>query len=126
MADLVVTYEDLKTFLGVDNLDIGRAQMMVELATQACSTIVTLTSDAKFVVLSVAARVYTTPVPVGNQVAGPFAQSGTVGGISLTRAEERQLRRLAGSGGAFSINPLADDAGTGLPWWDAMWDPDAS
>jgi hypothetical protein len=120
------TNDDLATFLNAD-VDTARAFMMIDLAVQACSAIVDPVPDtANFVILSVAARAYTSPVPVSAQQAGPFSMSGTQGGISLTRAEERQLRRLAGGGGAFSFSPLAADAGTDLPWWDSNGDPTAT
>lgn len=122
---LVLLTSDLATFLGID-VDEERAQMMLELAQQACATIVTLTADAKFAVLGVAARVYSTPVPVASQTTGPYSVGGTVGGISLTRAEERALRRLAGGGGAFAFSPLAADAGTNLPVWDTQGVPTVS
>lgn len=119
MTTPIVTNDDLATFLDAD-VDTGRAFMMIDLATQACAAIVDPVPDgAKFVILSVAARAYTSPIPVGAQQTGPFSMSGTQGGISLTRSEERQLRRLGGGGGAFSFSPLADDAASSLPWWDA-------
>lgn len=119
MADLEVTFQDLAVFMGAD-IDVERGTFLLGMAVQACSTIVTVTDSAKFVVLGVAARVYANPVPQGSQTAGPFNQGGAIGGISLTRAEERQLRRLAGGGGAFSIDPLPANAGCGLPWWDGF------
>jgi hypothetical protein len=122
-APLVVTPDDLALFLGAQVED-NRALMMLDLAKSACSTILDpLTAPAKFVVLSAAARAYSTPVPVGAQTVGPYAASGMQGGITLDRREERQLRRLAGGGGAFSIDPLATDAGTDVPWWDTQAGP---
>jgi hypothetical protein len=40
------------------------------------------------------------------------------GGLWLTRQDKATLRRLAGSGGAFTIDTLPASAGTMLPPWE--------
>lgn len=117
---MTVTSADLGTYLGA-TIDEQRADTLIALATQLCQSIVNpLPGPADAVVLDVAARAYANPSNVTSQGVGPYsANFGPVGGgLWLTRQNKATLRRLAGSGGAFSIDTLPATAGTGMPWWE--------
>jgi hypothetical protein len=115
-----ISSDDLARFIGAP-VDDDRADLMIDLALQACSDYFSddLPDAAKGTVLSIVARAYSAPVPVSQQAVGPYSVSGQAGGLFLNKREIASLRRLAGGSSAFSINPLAMDAGTGLPPWDA-------
>lgn len=115
---MTVTTADLGTYLaGV--LDETRAQLMIDMATQLCQSLVNpLPNGADAVVFDVAVRAYSNPTSIPAQGAGPFSMGGAAGGLWLTRQNKATLRRLAGSGGAFTIDTMPATAGTGLPWWD--------
>lgn len=113
-----ISPEDLGTYLGA-TVDIDRAQFLIDQATDLCTSIVDPLPDAATsVVLDVAARAYANPTSVPNQAVGPFSMGGASGGLWLTRQNKSTLRRLAGSGGAFTIDTMPTTAGSGLPWWD--------
>jgi hypothetical protein len=115
---MTVTPTDLGTYLGVA-VDDARAQLVIDLATQLCQSVVTpLPVGAEAVILDVAVRGYANPTSVPAQAAGPFSVGGASGGVWLTRANKATLRRLAGSGGAFTIDTLPETAGAGLPPWE--------
>ena len=122
MSDPIVFPADLGTYLGIPNLDETRALQILQLAQALCESVVSpLPAGAEGVVLDVAAQAWINPASAGSQSAGPFSMGPTPGGLRLTRANKATLRRLAGSGGAFTIDVLGTSAGTGLPWWDAGW-----
>jgi hypothetical protein len=117
---MTVTPADFGTYLGA-SVDTDRAQLLIDLASQLCESIVNpLPVGADAVVLDVAMRAYSNPSNVVSQGAGPFPVTyGAVGGgLWLTRQNKATLRRLAGSGGAFTIDTMPATAGTGLPWWE--------
>lgn len=119
MADLpFVTSDDLATFLGESSLDEARASLMLTLARQACEVYVSpLPDSALGVVLTVAARAYSSPTTATMETAGPFSVQRPAGGVYLTRTERQALKTLAGRGGAFSVDPTPADALQGLnPW----------
>lgn len=113
---------DLATFLGVEvSIDTDRATFIIGLAEKLAQSVVTpLPDGAEAVVLDVAVRAYGNPQNLAQQNAGPFAAGfGAVGGgLWLTSRNIRNLRRLNGGGGAFTVDTIPDTAGTGLPWWD--------
>ncbi|HEU5026586.1 MAG TPA: hypothetical protein VFV01_16845 [Spirillospora sp.] len=118
---MTVTPTDLGTYLGV-TIDPGddRAMLLIDLATQLCESIVNpLPDGADAVVLDVVSRAFTNPTNAHQQTTGPFSASyGTVaGGLWLTRANKATLRRLAGSGGAFTID-VAPVTAPAVPWWE--------
>jgi hypothetical protein len=121
VSDPIVDPSDLEALLG-SAVDVNRASTLIELAQQLAESIVSpLPLSARAVVLSVAARAYSNPQNVQAQTVGPYtAQYGSAasGGLYLSRQDRASLKRLAGRGGAFSIDPLADDAGAGLAPWD--------
>jgi hypothetical protein len=109
---------DLSTYLGAP-VDNARGSMMVGLAEKLCLAVVSpLPSGAEAVVLDVAARAFVNPGNVTEQATGPYiAAYGAVGGgLWLTAKNETTLRRLAGSGLAFTIDPTPADAGPANYW----------
>jgi hypothetical protein len=70
------------------------------------------------IVLDVAQRAYGNPQGLTSEGVGPFTASQPSIGVSLTSANRRELRQLAGRGGAYSFDPTPADAGTGQPLWD--------
>jgi hypothetical protein len=117
---MTVTPADFGTYLGA-TVDTNRAQLLIDLASQLCESIIKpLPVGADAVVLDVATRAYSNPSNVTAQAAAPFSVSyGAVGGgLWLTRQNKATLRRLAGSGGAFTIDTMPATAGAGLPAWE--------
>jgi hypothetical protein len=117
---------DLGTYLGDPNIDPDRATLILQLAQDLCETIWSPLGDtAMGILLGVAARAFnnvTSAHAVGIGSANiSYGSAGTsvgVGGLYLSRSDQRTLRLLAGRGGAFSIDPTPADAGQGLPPWD--------
>lgn len=106
---MAVTTGDLALYLGA-TVDVDRASLMLALAADLCSAIVSpLPDEASAVVLSCAARGYSNPQAVTYETTGPYSVQRPWAGLYLTRSERSALKRLAGVGGAFTINPLADD-----------------
>jgi hypothetical protein len=123
---VTVTPNDLGTYLGTTlAYDDERALLMISLAVGLCESIVNpLPPAADAVILDVAARAYSNPGNVTAQGAAPFSVNyGAVsGGLWLTRQNKATLRRLNGSGGAFTID-TAPAIAQALPWWETnAWD----
>jgi hypothetical protein len=120
----IVSADDLALFLSDDQLNAPRADLMIKLAQQLCESVVTpLPDGAEVVVTRMAARGYVSATSTrGAQLVAagsPFGLvPGGVGGVFLTRQDKGDLRRMAGGGGAFTINPLAADYSVVLPPWD--------
>jgi len=117
------TVEELGLFLGLDEIDGDRADLLIASALSLCQTIVKpLPEGAEAVVLSVAGRAYVNPQQVSYETIGPMSvqrPSGS-GGLYLTKADKSALKSLAGRGGAFTVDPTPDTAD---PW--ASWPPDS-
>lgn len=112
---------DFDTYLGVSGSEFNetRAILILNLAIARCSSIVTPVPDAaKGVVFDVAQRAYSNVTGVSSEGVGPFSRSLPAAGVSLTAANRRELRQLAGRGGAFTIDPTPADAGANLNPWD--------
>lgn len=119
---MTVAASDLGTYLADPSIDTNRATYLIGLATQLCQSVVNpLPDGSDAVVLDVCARAYGNPSNVVQQTTGPFsANYGPVGGgLWLTRQNKLTLRRLAGGGGAFTIDTTPATAGQNLPAWDA-------
>lgn len=120
MADPIATPDDMAAVLG-STVDNYRAITLLGLAQDLCSAIIDpLPVTARAVVIGVAARAYNNPTNAQQQTAGPYSVNfgSAGGGLYLTKQDRATLLRLAGRGGAFSIDPTPADAGRGLPWWD--------
>lgn len=111
---------DLSSYLGLaDDIAVERAYMLLTLAEGLCLSVVSpLPAGAEAVVLDVAARAYTNPTNLTEQATGPFiaAYGPGNGGLWLTSRNEAVLRRLAGGGQAFTIDPTPADAGPANYW----------
>jgi hypothetical protein len=98
--------DDLRVYLGDETIDATRADLMLQMAQDLCTTIVNpLPTTAKAVVLAVAARVFDNPTAATTEAIGGYSVA-RAGGLWLTRADKAALRRLAGGSGAFSIDTL--------------------
>lgn len=120
MTAPVIQASDLATYLGL-TVDSDRATFLIAQAQTLCESVVApLPDGASAVVLDVAARAYLNPGNVQQETVGPFAatRGAGLGGLWLTRQNERALRRLAGGGGAFTIDVMPATAGQNLPGWD--------
>lgn len=116
--DPIALSSDLEAVLGAP-VDAERADRLIELATAMCLGVVDpLPLAAKGTVLSIAARAYVNGANVTQQMAGPIQAGFSNGGLRLTRQEIADLRRAAGRGGAFTIDPTPADAGTEIPWYE--------
>jgi hypothetical protein len=128
MSQTITTFNDLDTFLQLGGtIDAARATLLLDLAYDKCSSVVSpVPAAAKGVMLEVAGRAYTN-VNSANQIGigsahvsyAGSSHTGGVGGLYLSKSNIAELRRLAGGGGAFTIDPTASDAGTGLQPWDS-------
>lgn len=114
MGAPVASPSDLQTYLGLPSIDNARATLILELAQNLCEAVLSpLPSTANAVVLAVAARAFTNAQQLTGASLGTghlqYGATGTgtpIGGLYLSRQDKANLRRLAGSGGAFSIDPL--------------------
>lgn len=114
MGAPIATPSDLQTYLGLATIDNDRATLILELAQNLCEAILSpLPASANAVVLGMAARAFTNAGQLSSAALGSghlqYATNGAgaaIGGLYLSRADKTNLRRLAGSGGAFSIDPL--------------------
>lgn len=122
MTSPLLDPSDLGTYLGAD-VDTARAEQILDMAQKLCESVVSpLPDGAEAVVLDVAVRAWANPQNIMSESVGPFSGNfGRVGdgGLWLTRQNIATLRRLAGMGGAFTIDVLPATAGQNLPWWDA-------
>ena len=118
MSDPYATPTELGVFLGITDIDTDRAQMLLQLAHDRLEMYVSpLPASAMGLELAVAGRAYTNvssarQAGIGSaQVSfgAPNANFG-IGGLYVSKSEIRDLRRLGGKTGAFSIDLLAVDA----------------
>lgn len=120
---MTVTPADLALYLGSE-VDTARATFLIARATDLCTSVTSpLPPGSDAVVLDVTARAWMNPGNVTSEGMGPFnATFGAgAGGLWLTRQNKVSLRRLAGRGSAFAIDPTPAAAATaiqGLPFWD--------
>lgn len=119
MAFTAPTAEQLGLFLGLSEVDVDRAELLITTATALCQTIVKpLPEGAEAVVLSVAGRAYVNPQQVSYETIGPMSvqrPSGS-GGLYLTKADRTALKSLAGRGGAFTVDPTPATADPSPTW----------
>lgn len=121
MTEPIASPPELSSLLGQD-VDESRAYVLLSLAQDLCSTIVSpVPPAARSVVLGVAARAYTNPQNAQSETVGPYAVNfgPASGGLYLTKQDRSMLRRVAGRSGAFSVNLIPPGAGVSrLPGWD--------
>lgn len=117
MSDPLATPADLGVYLGKDiPADDPRALLILQLAHDRVETYVSpVPAAAQGIELSVAARAYTNAtnahqVGIGSANVSFGAQNSTtgIGGLFVSRSEQRDLRRMAGRSGAYSVDLLQD------------------
>lgn len=116
MTFVAPTVEELGLFLGLQEIDGDRADLLIGKAISLCQTVVKpLPEGADSVVLSVAGRAYVNPQQVSYETIGPMSVQRPTGsgGLYLTKADKSALKSLAGRGGAFTVDPTPDTAD---PW----------
>lgn len=114
----------LALYLGLEEINEARADLMLAQAISLAESIVKpLPDSASAVVLAVAGRAYANPQGVSAETAGPFSVQRPQAGLYLTRDERRTLQRLAGRGGAFTVDPTPSDVDPNVTW-PVTYDPD--
>jgi len=117
-----VTAEELGLYLGFAEIDGTRADFLLNQAmTLATSIVSPLPDGAKPIILAAAGRAYANPQSVTQETVGPYSVQRPTAGLYFTRAEQAILKRLAGRGGAFTINPTPANVDPYASW---PWDPD--
>lgn len=114
MGDPLIDATDLATYLNDPSIDQDRATLMIVRAQTLCESVLSpLPDTAAGIVERIAGRGYVSAVGGrGKQVTSagsPFGAVPGAGAIYLTRYDKADLRRLAGGGGAFSIDLLPSD-----------------
>jgi hypothetical protein len=113
MAFVTPTAEQLGLYLGLDEIQGDRADLLIAQAIALCETVVKpLPDQATAVVLSVAGRAYVNPQQVSYETIGPMSvqRPQGSGGLYLTKADKAALKSLAGRGGAFTVDPTPETA----------------
>lgn len=114
---LDVTAEDLRVYLGIEAVDEARAGLMIEQAVLLSESVVKPLPDAaSAVVLAVAGRAYANPQGVAYETVGPISVQRPQAGLYMTKDERRTLKRLAGRGGAFTVDPTPADVDPEATW----------
>lgn len=133
MTFVAPTAEQLGMYLGMDEIDGDRADLLIQQAVALAESVVKpLPDQATAVVLSVAGRAYVNPQQVSYETIGPMSvqrPSGS-GGLYLTKADKAALKSLAGRGGAFTVDPTPATADPSPTWplddvlaWDGEYEP---
>lgn len=117
MSTPLATPDDLGVYLGqaIDSND-PRAMLLLQLAHDRCETYVSPVPDeGKGIELAIAGRAYVNvtsahQVSLGSGGVSFGAQNSQmgVGGLYVSASEQRDLRRMAGRSGAFSVDLLQD------------------
>lgn len=108
MAFTAPTAEQLALYLGIEEIEGDRADLLIQQAVALAESVVKpLPDQATAVVLSVAGRAYVNPQSVSYETIGPMAVQRPTGsgGLYLTKADKAALKSLAGRGGAFTVDP---------------------
>jgi hypothetical protein len=123
---LEVTAEELALYLNLTEINGDRADLMITQAIGLAESIVSpLPDSASATILAIAGRAYANPQGVSYETVGPIAVQRPQAGLYMTADERRTLRRLAGRGGAFTVDPTPADADPSvsrpadLDGWDA-------
>lgn len=124
---LPVDADELRVYLNMDEIDQTRADLMIDQAVLLAESIVKPLPDAaSAVVLAVAGRAYANPQGIAYETVGPVSVQRPQAGLYMTRDERRTLQRLAGRGGAFTVDPTPVDADPSVTWpivWGHEGDP---
>lgn len=119
MAFTAPTAEQLALYLGIEEIQGDRADLLIQQAVALAESVVKpLPDQATAVVLSVAGRAYVNPQQVSYETIGPMSvqrPSGS-GGLYLTKADKAALKSLAGRGGAFTVDPTPTTADPSPTW----------
>ncbi|MFE9855602.1 hypothetical protein [Streptomyces sp. NPDC005780] len=119
MVFVAPTAEQLGMYLGMDEIQGDRADLLIQQAVALAESVVKpLPAQATAVVLSVAGRAYVNPQQVSYETIGPMSvqrPSGS-GGLYLTKADKAALKSLAGRGGAFTVDPTPATADPSPTW----------
>ncbi len=119
MAFVTPTAEQLALYLGLEEIQGDRADLLITQAVALAESVVKpLPDQATAVVLSVAGRAYVNPQQVSYETIGPMSvqrPSGS-GGLYLTKADKAALKSLAGRGGAFTVDPTPTTADPSPTW----------
>ena len=119
MAFVAPTAEQLGMYLGMDEIDGDRADLLIGQAVALAESVVKpLPDQATAVVLSVAGRAYVNPQQVSYETIGPMSvqRPQGSGGLYLTKADKAALKSLAGRGGAFTVDPTPATADPSPTW----------
>ncbi|MGA4875819.1 hypothetical protein [Streptomyces lydicamycinicus] len=119
MAFVTPTAEQLGLYLGLDEIQGDRADLLIAQAVALAESVVKpLPDQATAIVLSAAGRAYVNPQQVSYETIGPMSvqrPSGS-GGLYLTKADKAALKSLAGRGGAFTVDPTPATADPTATW----------
>lgn len=113
------TAEQLGLYLGLDEIQGARADLLIQTAIGLCQTVVKpLPEGAEAVVLSVAGRAYVNPQQVSYETIGPMSvqRPQGSGGLYLTKSDKSALKSLAGRGGAFTVDSTPETADPSPTW----------
>lgn len=113
MAFETPTAEQLGMYLGLPEIDGGRADLLIQQAVALAESVVRpLPDQATAVVLSVAGRAYVNPQQVSYETIGPMSvqRPQGSGGLYLSKSDKAALKSLAGRGGAFTVDPTPANA----------------
>ncbi|GGK61244.1 hypothetical protein Sme01_02890 [Sphaerisporangium melleum] len=114
---MALTAVDLALYLGVEEIHAERADLLLSQATVLAESVVKpLPAAASAIVLAMAGRAYANPQGVSSETVGPYTVSRPQAGLYMTKAETAALKRIAGRGGAFTIDPTPADASPAATW----------
>ncbi|MFF3324966.1 hypothetical protein [Streptomyces sp. NPDC002889] len=119
MAFVAPTAEQLGMYLGLDEVDGDRADLLITQAVALAESVVKpLPDQATAIVLSVAGRAYVNPQSVSYETIGPMSvqRPQGSGGLYLTKSDKAALKSLAGRGGAFTVDPTPEAADPSPTW----------
>lgn len=124
MGNPLIDPTDLGTFLNDPGIDENRAGQLIGYAQDLCESVLSpLPAAAAGIVCRMAAIAYTSvlsPRAAAAAAAGGQFVGQANGGVVLTVADEADLRRLSGGGGAFSIDLLPVGYVAPYPFWDQI------
>ena len=111
------TAEDLALYLGLDEINGPRAELLISQAVHLCEAVVSpLPVGAEAVILSAAGRAYANPQGATYETIGPVSVQRPMAGLYLTKSEKAALKSMAGRGGAFTVDPTPATADPSPTW----------